>query len=196
MAVAGETSGLLERATLSVDWYQIEIADAIAPGDSWSVYANCFNQDGVSNPSYAYISSCELIARDQDGYRATVITPYYNLSGIETSGIDVAFNMGFDALGGNMSFTSVVNFLDYYRTQQLATSHDIVIVFGATGLARGHYHRRPWKARNSGIGAAGKISTATIGSFRRCDTSSSAYHRRLLIQKVVDTSTAGTHLSK
>lgn len=125
--------GLFERATLAVDWYKIEITDAIAIGDSWSVYAKCFNQDG-SNPSYAYIPECELIARDQDGYRATVVTPYKNLGGIETAGIDVQFNWGFDALGGAMNFSSVVNFLDYYRDKQSATAPWI----DATGtLSRG-----------------------------------------------------------
>ncbi len=110
--------GLFERSSLSVDWYQINIKDAIAQGDSWSVYAKCFNQDGASNPSYSYIDACSLIARDQDGYRATVITPYLNLGGIQTSGVDVQFNWGFDALGGKMNLTSVVNFLDYFRDQQ------------------------------------------------------------------------------
>jgi iron complex outermembrane recepter protein len=109
--------GLFERATLAVDWYQIEITDAIAIGDSWAVYAKCFNQDG-SNPSYAYVPDCALIARDQDGYRATVITPYKNLGGIETAGIDVQLNWGFDAWGGSLNLSSVVNFLDYYRDQQ------------------------------------------------------------------------------
>jgi iron complex outermembrane recepter protein len=114
--------GLFERATFAVDWYEINISDAIAPGDSWSVYANCFNQDGASNPSYSYIESCSLISRDPDGYRATVITPYYNLGGIETSGIDVQLNWSFDALGGGLALSSVVNFLDYYRDQQSVKS--------------------------------------------------------------------------
>jgi outer membrane receptor protein involved in Fe transport len=109
--------GLFENATLAIDWYRIEIADAIAIGDSWSVYAKCFNQDG-SNPTYSYVESCSLIARDQDGYRATVVTPYLNLGGIETSGVDVQLNWGFEALGGSMSLSSVVNLLDYYRDQQ------------------------------------------------------------------------------
>src|SRR5690606_22094167 len=132
-------SGLFERATLAVDWYQIEIADAIAIGDSWSVYAKCFNEDG-SNPSYSYVESCELIARDQDGYRATVITPYQNLGGIETAGIDVQLNWGFDALNGSMNLSSVVSFLDYYRNQQ--TVKDPWINHTGTLSAGGQYDYR------------------------------------------------------
>ncbi|HYD83735.1 MAG TPA: TonB-dependent receptor, partial [Opitutus sp.] len=99
--------GLFERATLAVDWYEIDIVDAIQIGDSWSVYAKCFNQDG-SNPTYSYVEACTLIARDQDGYRATVTTPYQNLGGIQTSGIDVQLNWGFDAIGGSLNLSSVV----------------------------------------------------------------------------------------
>ncbi|HTQ98940.1 MAG TPA: TonB-dependent receptor [Candidatus Acidoferrum sp.] len=128
--------GLFERATLSVDWYQIKIKDAIAPGSSWSVYAKCFNQDG-SNPTYAYNDSCALIARDQDGYRATVITPYYNLGGIETAGVDVQLNWGFDALGGKLNLVSVINFLDYFRDQQTATDPVIDRTGTLSGLGGG-----------------------------------------------------------
>ncbi|HXR51201.1 MAG TPA: TonB-dependent receptor, partial [Steroidobacteraceae bacterium] len=42
--------GLFSRATLAIDWYKVDIADAIAPTSPWSVYAKCLNQDG-SNPS-------------------------------------------------------------------------------------------------------------------------------------------------
>jgi iron complex outermembrane recepter protein len=136
--------GMFERATLAVDWYQIDIVDAIAPADSWSIYADCFNQNGTSNPAYAYIESCSFIARDQDGYRATVVTPYINLGGIETSGIDVQLNWGFDALGGSMNLNSVVNFLDYYRDQQSLTAPviDRTGTLSAPGNGGGQYDYR------------------------------------------------------
>ena len=137
--------GILERASLSVDWYKIKIKDAIAQGDSLAVYANCLNADGVSNPTYAYIDSCKLIARDQDGYRATVITPYLNLGGIETSGIDAQINWQFSALGGRVNLNTVVNYLDYFRDQQ--TVKDPFIdrtgtLSGLGGGAGGNYKYR------------------------------------------------------
>lgn len=110
-------TGLFENATLSVDWYQVKIVDAIAPTDSWNVYSKCLNGDG-SNPSYAFNEFCGLISRDNDGYRATVDTPYSNLGAIETAGVDVQFNWGIDVAGGLLSINSVINFLDYYRDQQ------------------------------------------------------------------------------
>jgi outer membrane receptor protein involved in Fe transport len=114
-------TGLFENATLAIDWYQVEIADAIAPTDSLSVYSKCLNGDG-SNPSYTLNEYCGLITRDNDGYRATVDTPYFNLGSIETAGVDVQFNWGFDAMGGLVNVNSVLNFLDYYRDQQAPTA--------------------------------------------------------------------------
>src|SRR5690606_6542540 len=77
----------------------------------------CLNQDG-SNPTYDVNNEfCTLITRDNDGYRATVDTPYFNLGGIETSGIDVQLNWSFPVGPGRMGINSVVNFLDYYRDQ-------------------------------------------------------------------------------
>jgi iron complex outermembrane recepter protein len=108
--------GILANATLAVDWYQVKIKDAIAPTNAWSVYAKCLNQDG-SNPTYAFNEFCQLITRDSDGYRATVNTPYFNLGGIETSGIDVQLNWTLPVLGGRMNVNSVVNFLGKYKDQ-------------------------------------------------------------------------------
>jgi len=108
--------GLFANASLAIDWYQVKITDAIAPTSSWSVYAKCLNQDGT-NPNYEFNEYCELISRDGDGYRATVDTPYFNLGGIETAGIDVQFNWSFPAGPGRVSVNSVINFLDYYRDQ-------------------------------------------------------------------------------
>jgi len=109
--------GLFSRATLAIDWYKVDIKDAIAPTDAYSVYAKCLNQDG-SNPSYDVDNTfCRLITRDNDGYRATVDTPYFNLGGIQTSGIDVQFNWSFPLFAGNLNVNSVINFLDYYRDQ-------------------------------------------------------------------------------
>lgn len=109
--------GLFANATLAIDWYQVKIRDAIAPTNALSVYQKCLNQDG-SNPTYDIDNVyCTLITRDNDGYRATVDTPYFNLGGIQTSGIDVQFNWNFPLAMGRMNVNSQLNFLDYYRDQ-------------------------------------------------------------------------------
>ena len=45
--------GGLENLTASVDFYNIEITDAIATLDSTFVYSKCLNADGISNPTYS-----------------------------------------------------------------------------------------------------------------------------------------------
>ena len=108
--------GIFANASLAVDWYQVKITDAIAPTNAFSVYAKCLNQDG-SNPTYAFNDYCQLITRDSDGYRATVNTPYFNLGGIQTSGVDVQLNWALPVLGGRLNINSVVNFLGKYKDQ-------------------------------------------------------------------------------
>ena len=45
--------GELDNLTASFDIYNVEIAEAIAPLDSVFVYAQCFNANGTSNPTYS-----------------------------------------------------------------------------------------------------------------------------------------------
>lgn len=122
-------SPYLSNLSLSVDWYSIEVSDAIRPLDAVTVYAQCFNADGESNPTYSANDPggfCAMIDRYADtGGRAQVETPFYNLGLISTSGIDAQVNwsveLGDTALPGSGSiFASInLNWLDYYRTQDL-----------------------------------------------------------------------------
>ena len=131
--------GAFAKASLAIDWYQVKITNAIAPTNSWSVYAKCLNQDG-SNPNYTFNEYCALIKRDQDGYRATVDTPFFNLGGIETSGVDVQFNWGFPVGAARMNVNSVINVLDYYRDQVSPT--DPFIESGGTLRNGGQFDYR------------------------------------------------------
>ena len=143
--------GILSNATLTVDWYKVDIKDAIAPTNALSVYQKCFNVDG-SNPSYDVNNSfCRLISRDRDGYRATVDTPYSNLGGIQTSGIDVQVNWAFPLLSGRMNVTSAVNILDYYRDQ--VSPADAFIDSTGTFRTGGQYDYRILTTLNYSQGA-------------------------------------------
>jgi len=125
--------GIFERMSLAIDYYRVDITNTISPTDAWSVYAKCLNQDG-SNPTYSFNEACQLITRDNDGYRATVDTPYQNLGALETAGVDVQLNWSMDMAGGMLNINSVFNYLDYYRDQQTPTAPFIE----STGtLARG-----------------------------------------------------------
>jgi|JI10StandDraft_1071094.scaffolds.fasta_scaffold21638_6 iron complex outermembrane receptor protein len=143
--------GIFGNATLAIDWYKVDIKDAIAPTNPLSVYQKCFNVDG-SNPSYDVNNNfCRLITRDSDGYRATVDTPYSNLGGIQTSGIDVQFNWAFPLLAGRMNVNTVVNFLDYYRDQ--VSPADAFIDSTGTFRTGGQYDYRILTTLNYSQGA-------------------------------------------
>ena len=123
-------SGALSRFTASFDWYSITVNDAISPLPSTTVYENCFNVNGTSNPTYSLNDPggyCRLIFRDPvTGGRATVDAPYSNLGTIETSGIDASFNwradladLGMESLPGALSAGLAMNYLLEYKNQSI-----------------------------------------------------------------------------
>lgn len=108
--------------TTAIDWYGIEITDAVEPINAYFVYSKCLNADG-SNPTYAYNEWCSLITRyTTDGYRQTVKTPYSNVGAIKTSGVDLQVNWNTDLAGGVFGLNAVLNYLIEYKTQQNSSS--------------------------------------------------------------------------
>jgi iron complex outermembrane receptor protein len=81
---------------LSVDYYDISIKDVISIVPGLTALSKCYNLDG-SNPGYdANNSFCALLSRDANGLLQVIRTPYLNLGGLETSGIDVQFSWSAD----------------------------------------------------------------------------------------------------
>ncbi|MEJ0035686.1 MAG: TonB-dependent receptor [Gammaproteobacteria bacterium] len=126
-------AALLRDLSLSVDFYNIEITNAIAPTDALTVYAKCFNSDGASNPGYTLTDAggyCSLIHRDAvSGDRQSVNTPFVNTGGIKTQGTDVELNwraaladMGMASAPGRFSADIVMTFLSYFKTQATNTA--------------------------------------------------------------------------
>ncbi|MET0291316.1 MAG: TonB-dependent receptor [Steroidobacteraceae bacterium] len=123
-------SAALSGFTASVDWYSITIDDAIAPLPGTTIYENCFNANGTSNPNYQINDPggyCSRIFRDPiTGGRATVDSPYSNLGTIETSGIDTQINwranfadLGAESIPGALTAGIAFNYLLKYDTQQI-----------------------------------------------------------------------------
>jgi len=84
-------SGLLSRLTASVDWYDIRIADAIIPLTSQTLYEQCFNADGKSNPTLTLTGSpfCSYINREVGtGGNRNARAPFFNFGALRTMGID------------------------------------------------------------------------------------------------------------
>ncbi len=98
--------GSLENLTASVDFYSIDISDAIATVDSTFVYGKCLNADGVSNPTYSLKDPggyCDFITREVNtGERSLSDAPYKNSGALTTKGLDISVNWTGDIGGGGV----------------------------------------------------------------------------------------------
>ena len=109
----------LQNLTLTLDFYHIALSQTISPLSVTTVYDNCFNYNGVSNPSYDVNNSwCQMIQRNPiTGDRAQVDTPFYNLGNTETQGMDISLSWSHDIGPGTFSFNTMINYLDYFKYQ-------------------------------------------------------------------------------
>jgi outer membrane receptor protein involved in Fe transport len=116
-------SGVFGDFNFSVDYYKINIKNVISTVPGLTVLSKCFNLDG-SNPTYSNSNLyCGLIQRDASGQLSTVATPYLNLGGLKTDGIEFQFHWGVRApfLGqsGKLYVDSAIGYLRNYSVQLL-----------------------------------------------------------------------------
>jgi outer membrane receptor protein involved in Fe transport len=143
-------SAALSQMTATVDYYKIALTDTIGVIDSVTVYQNCFNYNGSSNPNYDPNNPfCQLIGRQSsNGGRAYTTALYSNLGTLDTSGLDFTFNwraalqdmFGHNlpgALGFQVSGTWLISF-----KQQTAPTAAVVQLdgTGGTGSPTGSYY--------------------------------------------------------
>jgi iron complex outermembrane recepter protein len=126
----------LDRVTLSVDWYDIDLKDAIETPAYAAIYQQCM--DPTYNPRVASpfgtFSGPELTAGNQfcslinreyigtspaegaTGGPRTFDARFVNLGGIVSTGVDVALDTSFDvgSSGGALNVNFVASFLDEY----------------------------------------------------------------------------------
>jgi iron complex outermembrane receptor protein len=88
-------SPLLQRFSAAVDYYQIELEDAISTLGVSVVFARCYSAE--YNPSFTASNEyCAAIERNPaNGAPDRTHTPYYNLGGLRTSGVDLQLDWGF-----------------------------------------------------------------------------------------------------
>jgi outer membrane receptor protein involved in Fe transport len=134
------SSPLLDRLTITVDYYSIDLKGTIAAPSGTEIYTQCFNPQ--YNPAMASAAGslsgvellagnpyCALINRypfDAAGVRGAVGSgtdrtyqaPFLNKGGTKTSGIDVTVNwtadfddLGLDMIPGALNFYASANFL-------------------------------------------------------------------------------------
>jgi iron complex outermembrane recepter protein len=116
--------GLLSDISLSLDYYSISIKNVISAVPGLTVLSKCFNLDG-SNPSYSNTRQyCQLMQRDATtGQILTVFTPYLNLGGLKTDGIESQVHWGVDSpfLGASAKLyvETAIDLLNAYKVQLL-----------------------------------------------------------------------------
>jgi iron complex outermembrane receptor protein len=137
------SSPWIANLSLSVDYYKIKIEDAISVLPANSVVSKCYNLDG-SNPGYDPANAfCALIERDKVGFTVRNInTPYYNLGGYATSGLDMQLDarwalddLGLGENAGTIILSTVVNRLYDFEIQLLPdqAAQDFVGTVGGGG---------------------------------------------------------------
>ena len=124
--------------TGSLDWWMVDINDAI---QLTSIdYANylCYGTVTVTNPTEAAAQAatpaCQNVGRNAaNGFPTTALVNYDNFSTIATSGIDFAVNwnaqlsdLGFDLPGG-VGINVQATWLDYYKTKASEQNFDVEI---------------------------------------------------------------------
>jgi iron complex outermembrane recepter protein len=140
-----QSPGGLENLTASIDYYNIEIEDAISPISSLFVYQQCFNADGQSNPTLSINDPggyCALIERQPfTGERDQVQAPYFNQGALTTAGIDLAVNwLRPFSSGASFYMNSMVSILREFKTQDSAG--EPFIDFKGTAGEGGQYDYR------------------------------------------------------
>ena len=119
----GVVANLTDRATVTLDYWRIELDDMIAPQVPDTLYRECLNFD--TNPSYSPTHpSCELIIRNPtNGAVATVDITYTNEAAADLAGYDLQFDWNTDGVGpGSLSLNVLATVTDHWKTRVNPTS--------------------------------------------------------------------------
>jgi outer membrane receptor protein involved in Fe transport len=112
--------GFSDRLSMSLDYYNIEIADVISAIDPSIVASRCFNQDGA-NPTFTQNNFyCALFGRDSIGQIQDLLEIQNNLAILRTDGIDLQLDYGFEmGTFGDLGINLVGNYVFAFEEQQL-----------------------------------------------------------------------------
>jgi iron complex outermembrane recepter protein len=112
--------------SISVDYYKIDIGEVISVVPGLTALSKCYNLDG-SNPGYQITNAfCRLLTRDSNGLLQLIETPYFNLGGLRTSGVDLQLawevdlgDLGMSASAGRIEFSTGLGYSDEFAIQTL-----------------------------------------------------------------------------
>jgi iron complex outermembrane recepter protein len=119
----------LSSLSASVDYYNIKIDKVISVVPGLTALSKCYNLDG-SNPGYSAGNEfCGLLHRDANGLLQLIDTPYLNLGGLKTDGIDMQVawsvslaDIGLTGTSARVFANSGIGFLHGYSIQTLPGS--------------------------------------------------------------------------
>jgi iron complex outermembrane receptor protein len=120
------SSPLLSRLSLSVDYYNITVKDAIGTITAPINLSQCFS--AVGNPTFSAGNIfCQQVRRDAGGNISEVLTPRLNLGSYKTSGIDFQLDwsanladLGVGRGSHRLGLNLLVSYLDSYAIQNFA----------------------------------------------------------------------------
>ncbi|PCJ26886.1 MAG: TonB-dependent receptor [SAR86 cluster bacterium] len=116
----------IENLTISVDYYDIEITDAVGSAPTSEVISACYASPGFSDPLCALIvgpafpgvdetpSTTAPLRRNANQQLSGIIQSQANLASYNTSGIDFQVDYGFDVALGTVSLRATGTYLKEY----------------------------------------------------------------------------------
>ncbi len=118
------TPSYIDGFDVTVDYYNIEITDAVSQIQPAAALQNCYIDNPVAgNPL------CDAVVRDPvTGFIKTAIVNDFNLASVKQSGVDVAARYRFDApeiMGGILQVSYQANFVTKQTRQNNATVAEI-----------------------------------------------------------------------
>jgi outer membrane receptor protein involved in Fe transport len=104
--------------TVSADWYDIFIEEAVGNLNFQTAYRQCFNYTGVENPSYSPDNPyCRFIHRNPETQESAYVEAVnFNLGQISTTGLDLDVNWRREMAGGELGVRSSLNKLFEWKS--------------------------------------------------------------------------------
>ncbi|MDO6693647.1 TonB-dependent receptor [Aliiglaciecola sp. 3_MG-2023] len=105
------TPEAIDNLSITVDYWDIEIKDAISSFSAQATINGCVDASSLNNPL------CSVVTRDASGNIATVSNQLINIASFEASGVDVEANYLYSFADSDLCFSLIgtyLNKLDFY----------------------------------------------------------------------------------
>jgi outer membrane receptor protein involved in Fe transport len=189
---------LMRKFQVSVDYYNIKIANAVGSLSLTDILPRCFNSDGISNPGYSAANIyCQQITRDRNtgdivlGHEGLLNLASYKTDGIDT---EIDWSFGLDALGmsdraGTFRLNSLIAYTHTFKVASLPGSPvlDYAGSIGNTEVSPEMAHPH-WKANTAFGYSIGPVSAAVHWRYI-----AAMKHQDLVVDPTATTPGVGTY---